>query len=184
MSDLDKLRRRLERANTVAGSKPFTMTPPRSRKRLPRRGIFRCSTMHGRAACLHAERRHLMLGGPSACRASTIKSGSAALPWPRRSSPGRWPGPYRRPGTGRALPRLLHMLHENRTTVSSKTLISDWHHDHPGFPTRFIVGVSPARFNREVAAGADPKRSPMLIAEAYNPPEHGTCPKRRSAKAA
>ena len=50
---------------------------------------------------------------------------------------------------------------------ATKTLVSGWSTDEFGNRVRFVVGVSPRRFDREVAAGRDPKEvAAALIAEA------------------
>ena len=118
MSDLDKLHRQLERANTVAGFK----------------------ALHDDAAALAKEaataRDFSLLDDCTAVRLACTRSGGILMlggaervpgvddqVWERRAAmaeaqfAGAVARADRRPGTGRVLPRLLHMLHENRTTV-------------------------------------------------------------------
>lgn len=187
MSDLDKLRRRLERANTVAGFK----------------------ALHDDAAALAKEaataRDFSLLDDCTAVRLACTRSGGILMlggaervpgvddqVWERRAAmaEAQFAGAVARAVSSArnragAPPSSPHAARKPDDGSQSKTLISDWHHDHLGFPTRFIVGVSPARFNREVAAGADPEKvAAMLIAEALAISTGTARAKRRSAEAA
>jgi hypothetical protein len=63
--------------------------------------------------------------------------------------------------------------------LATKTLVSGWSTDEFGNRVRFVVGVSPLRFDREVAAGRDPKKvETQLLTEALEHAAAGATLKR------
>ena len=95
----------------------------------------------------------MLLDGAACVRASMENAGVGALGWTTRASLTRCVAP--KPGgvRGPNQPRRSLCGHRIRALLTPAPIISDWHIDELGNPTRFVVGVCARRFKELIAAG-------------------------------